>query len=110
MYIDLNIIYFILAILGCAVLIYIIISLFNLNKLIKNTNELLVYNKNNIKKYLSELPEVITNFNDVSKNMKDITEVATDLTADFIVTKENMKSNIEVVTEIFNILKTIFGK
>ena len=28
----------------------------------------------------------------------------------FIVTKENMKSNIEVVTEILNILKSIFGK
>ena len=46
----------------------------------------------------------------VSENMKDITEVATDVTADFIVTKENMKSNIEVVTEILNILKSIFGK
>ena len=42
--------------------------------------------------------------------MKYITEVATDVTADFIVTKENMKSNIEVMTEILNILKSIFGK
>mgnify|MGYP000303020614 CR=1 FL=1 len=54
--------------------------------------------------------QFISNFNDVSENMKDITEVATDVTADFIVTKENMKSNIEVVTEILNILKSIFGK
>ena len=96
MYIDLKIIYFILATLGCIALIYIIITLSNLNKLIKNS--------------LLKLPEVISNFNDVSENMKDITEVATDVTADFIVTKENMKSNIEVVTEILNILKSIFGK
>ena len=89
MYIDLKIIYFILATLGCIALIYIIITLSNLNKLIKNSNELVIDNKNNI---------------------KDITEVATDVTADFIVTKENMKSNIEVVTEILNILKSIFGK
>lgn len=110
MYIDLKIIYFILATLGCIALIYIIITLYNLNKLIKNSNELVIDNKNNIRNSLLKLPEVISNFNDVSENMKDITEVATDVTADFIVTKENMKSNIEVVTEILNILKSIFGK
>ena len=110
MYIDLKIIYFILATLGCIALIYIIITLSNLNKLIKNSNELVIDNKNNIRNSLLKLPEVISNFNDVSENMKDITEVATDVTADFIVTKENMKSNIEVVREILNILKSIFGK
>ena len=110
MYIDLKIIYFILATLGCIALIYIIITLSNLNKLIKNSNELVIDNKNNIRNSLLKLPEVISNFNDVSENMKDITEVATDVPADFIVTKENMKSNIEVVTEILNILKSIFGK
>ena len=110
MYIDLKIIYFILATLGCIALIYIIITLSNLNKLIKNSNELVIDNKNNIRNSLLKLPEVISNFNDVSENMKDITEVATDVTADFIVTKENMKSNIEVVIEILNILKSIFGK
>ena len=102
MYIDLKIIYFILATLGCIALIYIIITLSNLNKLIKNSNELVIDNKNNIRNSLLKLPEVISNFN--------ITDVATDVTADFIVTKENMKSNIEVVTEILNILKSIFGK
>ena len=110
MYIDLKIIYFILATLGCIALIYIIITLSNLNKLIKNSNELVIDNKNNIRNSLLKLPEVISNFNDVSENRKDISEVATDVTADFIVTKENMKSNIEVVTEILNILKSIFGK
>ena len=110
MYIDLKIIYFILATLGCIALIYIIITLSNLNKLIKNSNELVIDNKNNIRNSLLKLPEVISNFNYVSENMKDITDVATDFTADFIVTKENMKSNIEVVTEILNILKSIFGK
>ena len=47
MYIDLKIIYFILTILGCIALIYIIITLSNLNKLIKNSNELVADNKNN---------------------------------------------------------------
>ena len=85
MYIDLKIIYFILATLGCIALIYIIITLSNLNKLIKNSNELVIDNKNNIRNSLLKLPEVISNFNKV-------------------------KSNIEVVTEILNILKSIFGK
>ena len=44
MYIDLKIIYFILATLGCIALIYIIITLSNLNKLIKNSNELVIDN------------------------------------------------------------------
>ena len=76
MYIDLKIIYFILATLGCIALIYIIITLSNLNKLIKNSNELVIDNKNNIRNSLLKLPEVISNFNDVSENMKDITELS----------------------------------
>ena len=57
MYIDLKIIYFILATLGCIALIYIIITLSNLNKLIKNSNELVIDNKNNIRNSLLKLPE-----------------------------------------------------
>ena len=110
MYIDLKLIYFILAILGCIALVYLIITLSNLNKFIKNSNELVVDNKDNIKNSLLKLPKLVSNFSDVSENVKDITEVATDVTADFIITKENMKSNIEVVTEIINIFKSVFGK
>ena len=62
MYIDLKIIYFILATLGCIALIYIIITLSNLNKLIKNSNELVIDNKNNIRNSLLKLPEVIVKF------------------------------------------------
>lgn len=110
MYIDLNIIYFILAVLGCIALIYIIITLVSLNKLIKISNDFVLDNKNNIRNSLVQLPEVVSNLNDVSENIKDVTEVVTDVTADFIVTKENMKSNIEIVTEILNIIKNVFGK
>ena len=42
MYIDLKIIYFILATLGCIALIYIIITLSNLNKLIKNQKKSII--------------------------------------------------------------------
>ena len=110
MYIDLNLIYVILAILGCVALIYLILTLMNLSKLIKNANELITVNKNNISKSLSDLPQVVSNFNEFSGNIKDITEVATDVTADFIVTKENMKSNLEVLTEILSIVKSTYSK
>ena len=110
MYIDLNLIYVILAILGCVALIYLILTLMNLSKLIKDANELVTVNKNNISKSLFDLPQVVSNFNEVSGNIKDITEVATDVTADFIVTKENMKSNLEIVTEILSIAKSTFSK
>ena len=63
-------------------------------------------NKNNIRNSLLKLPEVISNFNDVSENMKDITEVATDVTADFIVTKENMKSK-EMSDKYNELLSTV---
>ena len=55
MYIDLKIIYFILATLGLHTLIYIIITLSNLNKLIKKSNELVIDNKNNIRNHLLNL-------------------------------------------------------
>ena len=110
MYIDLNIVYFLLAGLGCIAVIYLIITLGKLNKLLKNVNELLENNKNTINDSMSKLPELINNATQVTEDVKDITDVATDVTANLIVTKENIKSNIELVTEILNILRSVFGK
>lgn len=110
MYIDLSIIYCGLALLGAVVLVYLILTLNNLNKLIKNSSELVAANKKSISDSLEQLPEVVSNLNVVSENVKDITEVATDVTADILVTKENVKCNIETVTEIFNIIRAVFGK
>lgn len=110
MYIDLNIIYFILALLGCVAVVYLIITLNNINRLVKSSNEFIFENKDSIHKSLANLPKVVSNFNDVSENMKDVTEVVTDATADFIVTKDNIKSNMEIGLEILNILRTVFSK
>lgn len=108
--VNLNIIYLILALLGCIALVYIIITIKNLNKLLKNSNEIIECNKSEIHNSLEKLPEVISNFRYVSENVKDVTEVVTDVTADFIVKKESMKSNIDILTDILNILKSVFGK
>lgn len=110
MYIDLNLIYLLLSALGCVGLVYVIITLSNFNKLVKNANDILLENKNSINDSVSNIPNVISNFNDVATDMKDVTEAITDVTAEFIVTKENVKSNIEVVTEICSIIRSIFGK
>lgn len=108
MYIDLNLIYFLVGILSCVALIYLIVTLNNFNKFVKKTNEIIKCNKDAINDLFFKLPETMSNFNDASKNMKDVTEVVTDVTADFIVAKESINSNVELVTEIVTIIKNIF--
>lgn len=110
MYIELNTIYFILALAGCAAVVYLIIVLRNFNKLIKQSNEILSDNKDSIKEAIDDLPKLVTNISDASENIKDVSEVVTDVTADFIVAKDNVKSNLEIATEILNIVRTVFGK
>lgn len=110
MYIDLNIIYFLLAVLGAIVLVYLILSLNNINKFLKNINEIISKNKDSINDVFSKLPDTTSNFKDASENIKDITEVATDVTANFIVAKENITSNIGLISEIVSIIKNTFSK
>lgn len=110
MYIDLNLIYLVLTLLGCAALVYIIITLNNFNKLIRNANDILKENKNSINDSVSKFPEVVSSLKEVGTDMKDITEAITDVTAEFIVTKENIKSNFEVATDILTILRSVFKK
>lgn len=40
--------------------------------------------------------------------MKDVTEVVTEVTADFLVTKDSVKSNMDVIVDILTIIKNIF--
>ena len=107
MYINFNIL---MPILGCIVLVYCIITLFNLNRFIKNISKLLLNNHDNINKSLEDMPILTTNLINISENTKDVSEVVTDITADFIVKKESMKSNIDTITDILNIMKSVFGK
>ena len=110
MYIDLNLIYLVLTLLGCGVLVYIIIILNNFNKLVKNANDMLNENKKHINDSVSKVPEVISSLKEVGTDMKDITEAITDVTAEFIITKEDIKSSFDVVTDILGILRSVFKK
>ncbi|TQZ14358.1 hypothetical protein EWM06_20375, partial [Clostridioides difficile] len=42
-------------------------------------------------------PNVVETFGEVGENMKDVTEVVTEVTADFLVTKDSVKSNMDVI-------------
>lgn len=110
MYIDLNVIYLLLAILGCVAIVYLILTLNKVLKLISNINSLLDQNKDNLNKTIQDLPTIASNLNDTCQNVKDISDVATETTAELIVAKENIESNVETVREIAKIINQIFFK
>ena len=87
-----------------------IIFLLKLNKTISNVLEILENNKKNIEYTCDKLPVVSKNMVEITDNIKDISEVATDFTADAIVTKENIINNYDMVKEIFKIIKSVFIK
>lgn len=110
MYIDLNVIYLILAILGCVAVVYLILTLNKLLKLLTNVNSILDQNKDNLSRTIADLPSIANNVNDACQNIKDISEVATETTADLIVAKENIETNFETVREIAKIISQVFSK
>ncbi len=110
MYIDLNFIYLLLALLGCVAIVYLILTLNKVLKLVSNINSLLDQNKDNITKTINDLPTIADNVNDACQNIKDISDVATETTADLIVAKENIESNVETVKEIAKIINQVFFK
>lgn len=84
------------------------IVLIKLNKTINNILEILEKNKKNIEDTCSKLPIVSKNMIEITDNIKDISEVATEFTADAIVTKENIINNYDMIREIFKIVKSVF--
>ncbi|WP_300351730.1 hypothetical protein [Clostridium sp.] len=110
MYIDLNVIYLILAILGCVAVVYLILTLNKILKLLTNVNSILDQNKDNLSRTIADLPSIANNVNDACQNIKDISEVATETTADLIVAKENIETNVETVREIAKIISQVFLK
>ncbi len=109
MYIDPNVLSILLLILGCVAIVYLILVLKNLNEFLKNIKKLINDNSSSITTTVTKLPGVVDNVNDISDNIKDVTEVVTDTTADFLVAKESVKSNIEIVTDIINIIKSVIS-
>lgn len=111
MYISIeNLFFAILGILGGIALVYIIITLIKLGRLITNMNDVISSNRNNIDKLCESLPVVSRNIIEISDNVKDVSEVVTEATAEVIVAKDNITSNIGTIKDILNIIVSIFAK
>lgn len=111
MYISLSLLLnVILGSLGIAALILLIILLIKLIKLITNISSLVDNNKNSITKTCSNLPVISKNAIEITDNVKGITDVATEATAEAIVAKDNFLSNYETIKDIINIISSIFIK
>ena len=110
MYISLNNLMGIVFVLLICILVLGIIFLLKLNKTISNILEILENNKKNIEYVCDKLPIISKNMVEITDNIKDISEVATDFTADAIVTKENIINNYDIVKEIFKIVKSALIK
>ena len=111
MYISIeNLFFAILGILGGIALVYIIITLIKLGRLITNMNDVISSNRNNIDKLCESLPVVSRNIIEISDNVKDVSEVVTEATAEVIVAKDNITSNIGTIKDILNIIVSIFTK
>lgn len=91
------------AIIGAIALVYLIITLMNVIKVLKNVNLLLEENKKNLNTTLDNVAHI-------SENAKDISDVVTETTADVIVAKENLTGQLETVKDIVNIIIGVFKK
>ncbi|SHI35476.1 hypothetical protein SAMN02745163_00075 [Clostridium cavendishii DSM 21758] len=111
MYIDLNTLFWgFIGILLAIAIIFLIIALIKFTKLINNINDLIVSNKTKINNLCSSLPEAAENIVVVSENLKDVSDVVTETTADVIVAKENLTNNFETVKDIIDIIVKVFSK
>lgn len=104
MYISVSSLFWgIISILAIVAIIYLIITLHKLSTLITSINKVITSNKDNIDKLCSDLPEI-------TDNLKDVSAVITETTADVIVAKDSLLNNIEIIKDIINIILSIFSK
>lgn len=101
---------FILAVLGCVALVFLIILLNNLSKLISSIEDLINKNSTNVGLTIAKLPSLISGVDDVVDNAKDISDVAVDVASDVLVAKEKIKSGIETSVNVAGIVKDVLKK
>lgn len=111
MYIRLNEVFIgIIFLLLIILIVLAIVLVVKLNKVTDRVYELLENNKDSINKTCDKLPTISENVIDITENIKDISNVAIEFTADTILTKENVLSNFEVLSDILKIIKSVFLK
>ena len=104
MYINVADLFWIIVALLCAfALVVLILCLLKLLNVLTKVDTLLDENKNN-------LDTTLTNVKGISENVKDISDVATEATADAIVVKENLSNQLSTLKEIASIISSVFLK
>ncbi len=108
--IDLESVLFVLAILGCIALIFLIIVLNKISSVMSNVDTLITQNTTNIGLAIAKLPGILSTADSVVDNAKDVTDVAVDFSADILTAKEAVKSKIQTSATVLDIIKTTFKK
>lgn len=111
MYISLfDLFWAVIGLIGVVALVFFMITLSKLGKLANNINDLLIENKRNIDKICKDLPIVTENAIEISDNLKDVSAVVTEATADAIIAKDSLFNNIDTIKDILNIILSVFSK
>ncbi|MCR1949520.1 hypothetical protein NSA50_00435 [Clostridium sp. DSM 100503] len=93
----------IIVIVSVIALIYFILALRKLIILIDTINNTLKDNKAN-------LDNTIKNLNGISENVKDISDVAVETTAEAIIMKDGIVNQLDTIKDIINIIVGVFSK
>lgn len=111
MYVSLDSLFWgLIGILSSVTLVFLILALIKVIKLINNINMLFDINKNNIEKLCKDLPTISKNAIAITDNIKDVSEVVTETTAEVIVAKDSLIGNVELIKDILNIAISFFNK
>lgn len=108
--INIDTIMFILAVLGCVALVFLIILLKRLSSLLGRVDDLINQNTTNIGLAIAKLPSLLSGVDSVVDNAKDISDVAVDFASDALVAKEKVKSGINTSANVAGIVKDVFSK
>lgn len=109
MYITIEaLVIFILVCLAVAVSIFLIITLNNLNRLLKKFNKIMETNKENIDKTISILPDTVNNLNEATISMKGTLDKAGSVigTIDGAVT-DTVVSVSDTTETVFEVVKVV---
>ncbi|NLM74758.1 MAG: hypothetical protein GX187_01535 [Clostridiaceae bacterium] len=87
----------VLFILGSALLFYLILAISNILKVIRNINQILETNKDNIQKSIEKLPEITDNTAKITGMVKDNIESIQDVVKDVGKISETVRDGVETI-------------
>ncbi|WP_224037054.1 hypothetical protein [Clostridium gelidum] len=111
MYIEVSTLcYGILIILAVVVLVYLILCLNKLNLLLKQISVFWNENSTNISETVKSMPIIANNAVELSENLKTTSDVIIEATSTAIDTKKEIVDHIEIITDIFKIIRGVWLK